>query len=87
VQPLPSLQALPSGKFGVEQLPLAGEHTPAAWHWSTAEHTTGFDPTQDPLWQLSLCVHASLSEQAEPFVLGGEEHVPVAGEHVPASWH
>jgi hypothetical protein len=46
---LPSLQTLPFGKLGDEQVPVAGEHAPAAWHWSTATHTTGFEPTQAPL--------------------------------------
>jgi hypothetical protein len=32
LQALPSLQAVPSGLFGFEQLPVEGLHEPAAWH-------------------------------------------------------
>ena len=42
---------------------------------------------QVPDWQLSLCVQASLSLQAVPSDAFGFEHVPVAGLHVPATWH
>jgi hypothetical protein len=48
---------------------------------------TGFAPVHDPLWQVSLCVHASPSSHAVPSPATGFEHVPVAGSHVPGSWH
>jgi len=32
VQALPSLQAVPSGFAGFEQMPLAGLQVPATWH-------------------------------------------------------
>src|SRR6266850_2572710 len=56
VQALPSLQAVASLVAGLEQIPLAGWHVPAAWHWSLAVHTTGFEPMQRPAWQVSVCV-------------------------------
>src|SRR5206468_761107 len=43
--------------------PLVGLHTPATWHWSRAVQSTGFDPTQAPAMQRSVCVHASPSLQ------------------------
>jgi hypothetical protein len=36
---------------------------------------------------VSLWVHALPSLQAAPFGFGGFEQAPVAGSHVPASWH
>jgi len=32
VQRLPSLQAVPSASFGLEQMPVVGSQTPATWH-------------------------------------------------------
>src|SRR5438034_1006934 len=87
VQALPSVQALPFGLVGVEQVPLAGSQEPATWHWSRAVQTTGFIPTQAPAWQASVWVQASPSVQALPFGLAGVEQVPVAGSQMPASWH
>src|SRR5215831_14615326 len=49
--------------------------------------TTGFVPLQTPDWQVSVCVHAFPSSQAEPLVLDGFEQAPVEGSHVPALWH
>ena len=43
-----SLQAVPSGFGGLVQMPVAGLHVPAAWHWSEAVQTTGLAPTQRP---------------------------------------
>jgi hypothetical protein len=84
---LPSLHAVPFAAFGFEHAPVAGSHVPAAWHWSLAEHVTGFEPTQLPAWHESLCVHALPSLHAVPFAAAGFEHAPVAGSHVPAAWH
>jgi hypothetical protein len=36
---------------------------------------------------VSLWVQALPSLHAVPFGFGGFEHAPVAGSHVPASWH
>src|SRR5207245_3292815 len=66
VQPSPSVQALPSGLSGLEQVPLAGSQVPATWHWSRAAQTTGFTPTQAPGWQVSVGVQALPSLQAAP---------------------
>src|SRR5438094_157562 len=87
VQASPSAQALPSAWSGLEQVPLAGSPTPAAWHWSRAAQTTGFVPVQVPAWQASVCVQALLSLQALPFGLSGFEQVPLAGSQTPATWH
>jgi hypothetical protein len=43
-------------------------------------------PVQVPFWQVSVCVQVLPSLQAEPSALVGFEH-PVAGSHVPATWH
>jgi len=50
-------------------------------------HVTGFAPVQVPPWQVSLWVQAFPSLQAVPSGFAGFEQVPVAGSHVPASWH
>src|SRR4051812_30388842 len=52
-----------------------------------AAHATGFVPMQAPLWQLSVMVHASPSVQPVPSAAFGFEHIPVAGLHMPATWH
>src|SRR5436190_4736021 len=67
VQAFRSLHACPSGAFGLEQRPDPGLQVPAAWHWSEAVQTTGFDPTQVPAWQVSGPVHRLLSVQPVPF--------------------
>ena len=41
VQPSPSLHVVALGFAGFEQAPVAGSHTPAAWHASLAAQTTG----------------------------------------------
>src|SRR3989442_1146213 len=87
VQALPSLHAVPSAALGFEQVPVAGSHVPATWHWSRAVQVTGLLPTQLPLWQVSVWVQASPSLHAVPSALVGVEQVPVAGSHVPATWH
>ena len=87
MQPLPSLQDVPSAAFGLEHVPVAGLQVPATWHWSLAEHTTGFDPVQVPDSQVSLCVQALPSLQDVPSAAFGLEQVPVAGLQVPATWH
>src|SRR2546426_5644393 len=44
-------------------------------------------PTQTPRWQASPDVQALPSSQVAPSGLGGLEHTPLAGSHVPGSWH
>src|SRR5437016_6192237 len=87
VQALPSLHGVPFVAVGVEQLPVAGLHVPATWHWSRAVQVTGLLPTQLPLWQVSVCVQALPARHGVAFVAGGVEQLPVAGLHVPATWH
>src|SRR5947208_2723922 len=60
---------------------------PATWHWSGAVQTTGFEPVQVPLWQVSVWVQALPSLQAVPLLAFGLEHWPVAVLQVPATWH
>src|SRR5215467_3372002 len=67
VHAFPSSQVVPSGAWGFEHVPFTGLHVPTRWHWSSAVHTTGFVPAHDPLWQVSVCVQASLSSQGVPF--------------------
>src|SRR4051794_553544 len=67
VQALPSVHAAPSAfGIGALQLPEYMSHVPGVWHWSAAEHTTGFVPTHVPARQVSVCVHALESVQAAP---------------------
>ena len=44
-------------------------------------------PAQVPPVHVSADVHVFPSLHAVPFVAGGFEHVPLAGSHVPATWH
>ena len=83
----PSLHEVPFGAFGFEQVPVAGSHVPATWHWSLAEHVTGLVPVHVPAWHVSLCVQALPSLHEVPFGAFGFEQLPVAGLHVPATWH
>src|SRR5207247_4331297 len=62
----PSLQGVPSGVTGFEQVALSGSQTPASWHWSWAVQTTGLTAVHVPPWQVSLCVQASPSSQLVP---------------------
>src|SRR5439155_1557321 len=87
VQAVPSSQAAPSGFAGLEHVPVAGSHEPAAWHCSAAAQTTGFVPVHVPAWQVSVRVQALPSSQVAPSGFAGLEHVPVAGSQVPAAWH
>jgi hypothetical protein len=89
VHALLSLHDVPFAAFvGDEHVPVDGWHVPATLHVAAAGHTTGFEPTQLPLWHVSVCVHASPSEHCVPFVaFVGDEHVPVDDWHVPATLH
>src|SRR5436309_4930705 len=81
VHELPSLQLVPSGAAGFEQVPLAGLQVPAAWHWSAAEQTIGLVPLHAPLWHVSVCVQALPSLHVVPFGTAPWPHVP-SGLHV-----
>src|SRR6185295_8731060 len=87
VQALPSEQVLPSGLVGFEQRPVDGLQVPASWQSSLAVHVTGLPPTQAPVWQVSVWLQASPSLQVLPLGASGVEHIPLAGLHVPATWH
>src|SRR5439155_1876764 len=73
--------------FGLGPGAVAVLRVPAAWHWSEAVQTTGFEPVQLPLWQVSVCVQALPSLHAVPLLAFGLEHRPVAVSQVPATWH
>jgi hypothetical protein len=47
VHAFPSSHAVPSGREGLEQTPVAGSQTPAAWHASEGVQVTGV-PAQTP---------------------------------------
>jgi hypothetical protein len=85
VHRLPSLQAVPSFLTGLLQAPVEVLQVPAVWHWSLAAHVTGLAPVQAPVWQVSTCVQALPSLQAEPSFLAGLLHVPVAASQVPTA--
>lgn len=87
VHALPSLQGDPFALIGFEQIPVDVLQEPTVWHWSSAEQTTGFAPTQIPAWQESVRVQALPSLQGDPSNLTGLEQEPVAGLQVPALWH
>jgi hypothetical protein len=87
VEALPSSHVAPSAFAGLEQTPVPVAHTPARWHESLGVQMTGLEPVHDPVWHVSLCVHAFPSSHTVPFAAFGFEHVPVAGLHVPATWH
>ena len=87
VHVLPSLHVVPFAAFGFEQVPVDGLHVPATWHWSSGVHTTGFVPAHVPFWHVSVRVQAFPSLHVVPFAAFGFEHTPVAGLHVPATWH
>src|SRR5438876_817646 len=88
VQASLSVQAVPSGLLGFEQVPVLVSQVPATWHWSSAVHVTvEVGLPQVPLWQVSPLVHALPSSHGAPLGLGGCEQVPVAGLQVPGSWH
>ena len=82
----PSLHVIPSGAATFTQAPVAGSQA-ETWHASLGVQVTGFDPTQEPAWQVSVCVQALPSPHALPFGFSGFEQIPVAGAQVPAVWH
>jgi hypothetical protein len=87
VQILPSMQLVPSGTFGVLQIPDVGSQLPGAWHCAGVGQVTGLVPVHTPDWQLSVCVHAFPSLHVVPLFAFGFEQTPVAGAQLPATWH
>src|SRR5439155_356064 len=86
VQALPSSHGAPSSLAGLVQTPVAGLQAPAVWHWSAAEHTTGFVPAQRPASQVSVRVQALPSSHGAPSSLAGLVQPPEAGLRAPAVW-
>lgn len=89
VQTLPSLQGSPSGFEGYVHVPVLGSQVAPAsnWHSVGVVQVTDVPPPQTPAWQLSPVVQRLPSVQVVPSGLLGFEHSPVAGLHVPTSWH
>ena len=87
VQALLSLHVVPFVAGGFEQLPVAGSHEPATWHWSLAAHVFKLLPVHTPATQVSVCV------QGLPSLHGVPETLPFAGQgallpvHVAATSH
>ena len=54
---------------------------------SLAVHVTGVPATHAPFWHVSACVQTLSSLHDAPSTFAGFEHIPVAGSHVPTSWH
>ena len=91
VHALPSLHA--AVLFVCAQLPatqVSSVHGLASSHCAAVVHATqpGITvPAQVPPVHTSVDVHVFPSLHAVPFVACGFEHVPLAGLHVPATWH
>jgi hypothetical protein len=87
VHALPSLQAVPPGALGFEQVPVVELHAPAMWHWSSAVQTTGLPPWQVPVRQVEFRMHRSEFVQEVPSAASGFEQSPVPALQTPATWH
>jgi hypothetical protein len=83
----PLVQAVPSGRAGLVQTPVAGLHTPATVHGPLATHTTGVPLVHAPAWQVSPSKQRLPVVQGVPLGSCGLVHAPVAGLHVPARVH
>ncbi len=80
------VHAVPFAFVGFEHDPVPVSHVPAVWQESIAVHVTAVPPHTPPV-QTSPVVHALPSLQLVPSVAAGFEQDPVAGLHVPATWH
>src|SRR5437667_81451 len=87
VQASPSLQVVPLGVAGLDQVPVGGSQVPASCPSRRSSDLLGLEPVHTPLWQVSVCVQASPSLQVVPLSAAGLEQVPVEGSQVPATWH
>jgi hypothetical protein len=85
VHALPSSQIVPFAFAGLVHDPVATSHTPATWHWSSAEQTFGLPAEQLPAWHVSPVVQPLPSSQVDPLALFGSLHTPVAGLQRPTS--
>jgi hypothetical protein len=89
VHPLPSLQAVPSGRLGgAPQLPVPGSHAALSWHASAPPQVFSVPAVQVPPWQVSA-VHLlpSASQLVPSDLAGGGPQLPVPGSHAALSWH
>src|SRR5258705_364724 len=87
VRALVCLRAVPLGAAGFEQLPDAGSHVPATWHWSLALQMTGLLPVQTPAWQVSVWVQALASDQEGAVGAAGVDLGGGGGTHENATWN
>jgi hypothetical protein len=84
---VPVGHTVPFGAAGFEHSPLPGSHVPGTWHESLALHVTGFDPVHAPARHEYAWLHLFVPVHPVPSVTAGFEQAPVAGSHVPATWH
>jgi hypothetical protein len=93
VQALSSLHAVPSRTFLTTHCPLLGLQSSidvvhcVGIRMVPRPQTTLLPPTHVPPWHVSVCVQALPSLHVVPSGAAGLEHAPVAGSHVPATWH
>ena len=86
VQTFPSLQGVPFTFGKSEHTPVVGLQPTALLHWSPVQ-TTCVPAVHDPDWHLSAVVHRLPSLQGVLLGASGFEQPPLAGLHVPATWH
>src|SRR6266403_2150069 len=84
---LPSSHVVPLALGGFEQVPVAASQVPTSWHWSSAVHVVPAPLVHVPLRHVSPVVQGLPSSHDVPSAFAGFEQAPVAGLHVPASWH
>src|SRR6266403_992324 len=84
---LPSSHVAPLAFGGLEQVPVAASQVPTSWHWSSAVHVVPAPLVHVPLRHVSPVVQGLPSSHDVPSAFVGFEQAPVAGLHVPASWH
>src|SRR5215831_5291641 len=68
-------------------LPSLKTELPSAFTGWRNPDQESFVPMQVPAWQVSVCVQALPSLQLAPSAFAGFEQTPLAGLHVPATWH
>jgi hypothetical protein len=83
----PPMEQKPVLSVGAEQTPVDASQTPGLWQESDAEQVTWLPAVQTPDWHVSSESQRLPSLQDVPLAATGFEHCPVAGLHVPISWH
>src|SRR5262249_19661591 len=85
-QGLSAPQRAPAGLFRATQVPLVGSQAMLSWQAFGVGQVTGV-PLHTPAGQTSCVVQALPSSQPVPSAALGLSQLPVAGSHVPATWH